>query len=617
MKLIRIAFVALAFFAINTAAVAQGSESFENMGSGMYTTIKWTGDNGMQWVATETRGDQKINGNAACTRCGDITGALTAEQAAAGVGMLGFKYKIPFSDDGDDITVTVTVGSTTVTVLKGVNLEKGEMYSADNIAINATGDNITIAVTSSPSGTRLGIDDIVWTASDGTGPTIDPDPDPDPNALVAPMAQAATGVTETSFTANWTSVSNADSYQLYIYRADGSDYFNKPVYDTKSTIVNISVGTTYHYEVVAKGDGYEDSRHSNRVTVRTLGSTGGDEDGGTSTNPDIMDYYESAIGETERGLKTALHYIIDNHKDKGYDGLFAVYADSDVKNGKLLDMYSTCSWTLSGDRCGNYKNVCDCWNREHSIPQSWYNKQRPMVSDGHHIVPTDGKVNGQRSNYPFGECENGEVESAKALGRRGTSTFPGYSGTVFEPDDEYKGDFARMTLYFATRYQDKMSGSVSGATFATNTYPSLSTWSMNLFLKWHREDPVSQKEIDRNNGVYKHQKNRNPYIDYPELVEYVWGNKKGQAWGIFTSNPDVAYAQVQVVNTVVTDGVLLVKAETGALVDYTLVNVGGQVIHAGQFTGNAQIAVGNLNAGLYMLVTKQGARSMVSKFVVQ
>jgi endonuclease I len=192
-------------------------------------------------------------------------------------------------------------------------------------------------------------------------------------------------------------------------------------------------------------------------------------------------------------------------------------------------MYSTCTWEFGSQTCGSYSQVCDCYNREHSIPQSWFNSQAPMVSDAFHIYPTDGKVNGQRSNFPFGECANGTSLGGKALGKLGSCTFPGYSGTVFEPVDEYKGDFARTYFYFATRYESKMP-SISGDSFNKTTYPTLADWAINLFLKWSRQDPVSQKEIDRNNAIYQIQKNRNPFIDHPELAEYIWGDKKGIAW---------------------------------------------------------------------------------------
>ena len=246
-------------------------------------------------------------------------------------------------------------------------------------------------------------------------------------------------------------------------------------------------------------------------------------------------YYSNAENKTTSTLKTALYSIISaNYVTKSYDFLYTIYETSDrTANGKIWDMYSTCTWDFGSGTCGNYSAVCDCYNREHSIPQSWFNSSSPMVSDAFHVYPTDGKVNGQRSNYPFGECANGTSLGVNAKGKLGSSTFSGYSGTVFEPADEYKGDFARTYFYFATRYQNIMN-SIGGESFNNTTYPSLSTWSVNLFLKWHRQDPVSQKEIDRNNAVYAYQKNRNPFIDHPELAEYVWGTKMGTNWTLNT-----------------------------------------------------------------------------------
>lgn len=246
-------------------------------------------------------------------------------------------------------------------------------------------------------------------------------------------------------------------------------------------------------------------------------------------------YYNNAENKTEAALKTALYSTISaNYKDNGYDGLYTTYLTSDLTStGLIWDMYSTCSFNTD-NKCGPYSAVCDCYNREHSIPQSWFNEASPMKNDAFHVYPTDGKVNGQRSNFPFGECANGTSLGSNAKGKLGSSTFSGYSGTVFEPADEYKGDFARTYFYFATRYQNIMS-TIGGESFNNTTYPSLSDWSINLFLKWHRQDPVSQKEINRNNAIYVRQKNRNPFIDHPELAEHIWGNKKGTNWSLNTT----------------------------------------------------------------------------------
>lgn len=244
-------------------------------------------------------------------------------------------------------------------------------------------------------------------------------------------------------------------------------------------------------------------------------------------------YYSGAENKYGRNLLSALHDKIGPHTTVSYKRLLELYTTTDVyPNGKIWDMYSTKEWS-SGSTCGNYKNVGDCWNREHSFPKSWFSDSSPMNSDAFHVYPTDGKVNGQRSNFPYGECSGGTYLAAngnvRPLGRLGQSTFPGYSGKVFEPDDQYKGDFARSYFYMAACYYDKISGWDSPM-LAGNNFPAFSPWAINLLLKWHRQDPVSDKERNRNDAVYARQRNRNPFIDYPELVEHIWGNKSTVAW---------------------------------------------------------------------------------------
>lgn len=245
-------------------------------------------------------------------------------------------------------------------------------------------------------------------------------------------------------------------------------------------------------------------------------------------------YYKQCEGKSGKALLQELYSVIGDHTTISDKGLWSLYNTSDVKaNGKIWDMYSTKEWTPGKEQCGNYSYVGDCYNREHSFPKSWFNDASPMVSDAFHIYPTDGKVNGQRSNYPYGECANGTTVAShngiKALGKLGNSTFAGYSGKVFEPDDEYKGDFARSYFYMAACYNDRVSTWKSDM-LASNNYPVFSSWAINLLLKWHRQDPVSDKETRRNDVVYSQQKNRNPFIDHPELAEHIWGNKQSEGW---------------------------------------------------------------------------------------
>lgn len=251
-------------------------------------------------------------------------------------------------------------------------------------------------------------------------------------------------------------------------------------------------------------------------------------------------YYSNCENKGGKALLEALHGIIANHTDIGYGALWDLYKESDVyPDGKIWDMYSTKHWNTN-QTCGNYSAIGDCYNREHSMPKSWFNDAAPMVSDAFHIYPTDGAVNGQRSNYPFGECANGKYLASKGgvtpLGRLGASTFAGYSGTVFEPDDEYKGDFARTYFYMVACYNDRVAN-WSSDMLVHNSYPALASWAMNMLLKWHRMDPVSQKERDRNEVVYEHQKNRNPFIDNPDMVEYIWGDKSTEKWSGTASTP--------------------------------------------------------------------------------
>lgn len=238
-------------------------------------------------------------------------------------------------------------------------------------------------------------------------------------------------------------------------------------------------------------------------------------------------YYTDANGKTGASLKTALFRIIGPHTNIGYDGLWGAYKKTDRRaDGKLWDMYScTTNYEIGGSAQGkNYKQEGDAYNREHSVPQSWFNEASPMKADIFHVYPTDGYVNNRRSNYPFGETTGDKYKSEGGFSKLGQSTRKGYSGIVFEPNDEYKGDFARTYFYMATCYEDRING-WSGEVFGHGSYPGMASWCVDMFLEWAENDPVSQKEIDRNNAAYAVQGNRNPYIDFPGLEQYVWGDK--------------------------------------------------------------------------------------------
>ncbi len=241
-------------------------------------------------------------------------------------------------------------------------------------------------------------------------------------------------------------------------------------------------------------------------------------------------YYDNASGKTGTQLRQALHDIIDNHTSISYSQIWNAFWSTDNKgNGVVWDMYSDIpggtppyTYYIGQDQCGSYNSEGDCYNREHSWPKSWFNGSENSAPghDLHHIFPTDGYVNAQRGNLPYGEVGSGATTYRNGSKRGNCKPSLGYSGTVFEPIDEYKGDFARAYFYMSTRYYGEDSDwNTSGMTNKSEILP----WAMTMLLRWSDNDPVSQKEIDRNNAIYNdYQHNRNPFIDHPEYAHLIW-----------------------------------------------------------------------------------------------
>ena len=250
-------------------------------------------------------------------------------------------------------------------------------------------------------------------------------------------------------------------------------------------------------------------------------------------------YYTNAIGKHDEALMTALEGIIYTHSQLSYNYIWTAFDSTDVgSDGFYIDMYSDCKYNFYSDHVGGASFVGEGINREHSFPKSWFGGEVfPMFTDLTMLIPTDAYVNQRRSNYPYGVCAGGitytnENMGVTMKGKLGTSTYNGYTSTVFEPDDGYKGDFARIYFYMVTCYKSVV-GTWPGCDqldFAANDYKAFSSWSMQLLLEWHRADPVSTKELHRNEAVYNQQGNRNPFVDHPELAEYIWGTKQNISW---------------------------------------------------------------------------------------
>lgn len=263
-------------------------------------------------------------------------------------------------------------------------------------------------------------------------------------------------------------------------------------------------------------------------------------------------YYTPADGLTCQPLKTALKTIITNgYSNIGYDGLWTAYQYTDLKPSTNLiwDIYTddnnpavpeTYNFVFSTNQCGNYSGEGSCYNREHTTPKSWFNDASPMYSDIIQLLPTDGYVNNARGNFPYGEVTSANYTSIDNQSKRGTGSNFGYSGTVFQPFAAFRGDVARISLYMATRYEDliisqnwagnaeaapaMLTAGEEGFDAARRRLQVYNTWYLKTMFKWINEDPVSQKEIDRNNAIYYQsgQHNRNPFVDHPEYAALIW-----------------------------------------------------------------------------------------------
>jgi len=338
-------------------------------------------------------------------------------------------------------------------------------------------------------------------------------------------------------------------------------------------------------------------------------------------------YYNTATG-TGFALKTQLWNIIRISTDRGYAGLYTTYVTSDKdfyyeNNGTMLDVYTEnptgpeCEFTYGvGQDDGTLgNNECERYNREHLIPQSVFNAETPMYSDAHFVLPADKHVNGVRGDLPFGK-----VGSANWTGTNGTKRgtnlnsgySAGYSGIVFEPIDEFKGDIARCLLYFATRYENIVSG-YSYEMFNGTSTSVFAQPFLNILLTWNALDPVSPREIARNNaiGTNARQKNRNPFIDNNSYVTSIWGAPLG------VSSFELLEATQIFPNPTSTNAVTI--SSSIPLENIQLISINGQIIREIKkpvIQENSYV-LDQLTSGFYFVKMISADASVVKKIIVK
>lgn len=296
-------------------------------------------------------------------------------------------------------------------------------------------------------------------------------------------------------------------------------------------------------------------------------------------------YYSRLDGKSGENLKTAAFEVINPHSTvSSYSDLPKYFMRTDLypESERWWDMYSDIPLYAP-----SFKGL----NREHAFPKSWWGGSTdiPAYVDLNHLYPSEARANQAKSNYPLGMVQTPKFDNGITLVGYAVSGQGGGAAQVFEPDDEYKGDFARTYFYMVTCYQNltwKYTYMVQN-----NTYPTLNAWALDLLLKWHREDPVSQKEIDRNETIYGIQNNRNPFIDFPDLAEYIWGNKVGEPFKVTGSSEPVG------------DPVMITPTN-GMFLDFPDVAVGGEssaklFFHTQNFTKDISVTVSGTNRSFF------------------
>jgi endonuclease I len=327
-------------------------------------------------------------------------------------------------------------------------------------------------------------------------------------------------------------------------------------------------------------------------------------------------YYNSAQGLTGSSLKVALHNIVKNHTVLAYNNLWTAFQNTDKKtNGKVWDIYSYVpsgtqpyEYTFITNQCGSYNSEGDCYNREHTWPQSWFNSDVTPTSDLFHVYPTDGSVNGIRANYPYGNVGN-TSNTTQNGSKLGTCSNAGYNLTVFEPIDEFKGDLARSYFYMSTRYYNEDgSWAITDATNRSN----ILQWQVNVLLQWHHQDPVSTKETARNNAIYSLQNNRNPYIDYPQWADSVW------AAGVIGLK-EFSYSKPEfTIYPNPSNDYFTIKSQTNTLPNTLKVfNMFGELIETISASEDTKINCSNWSSGVYFISINETKGNNYLKFVKQ
>ena len=329
-------------------------------------------------------------------------------------------------------------------------------------------------------------------------------------------------------------------------------------------------------------------------------------------------YYSTLEGKKTAELKTAAFNAIKVHTSLKYDNMWIYFPQTDFLPSdptEIWDMYSNNIVFFSA-----HSSI----DKEHCVPNSWWGG--PTVDNEYaygdlmNLYPANNSINRSKGNNPLSEVGATTPAGNNGVSKSGTSITVGYTGFGFEPADEYKGDFARTYFYMATCYQDYtwLSDATGEYEIMNGGYPSFQPWAIPLLLKWSRQDPVSDKEIRRNEVVYKLQNNRNPFIDHPELAEYIWGNMKDSIWSIQkiqTGLHSIHKSALSIYPNPAKDFITIKSEAETSEFHYNIYSINGLVVLSGYVTDNT-IGIATLKNGIYSCVLETPTEKWTEKLVV-
>ena len=256
------------------------------------------------------------------------------------------------------------------------------------------------------------------------------------------------------------------------------------------------------------------------------------------TRSELAEYAKSLKGKKKEELKTAVHRLVGSPKTLDYGSGYQntwwgfYYTDRNEATNECINRYSAKKFYFK-----NIGSIVSGMNIEHSFPKSWWGGgKNNAYKDLYNLYPSDSQANSTKSNYPMGIVETVSSEE-KGYDKVGKGTIDGKKGQMcWEPGNQYKGDFARAYMYMATAYQNlTWSGTQGKQQLETGDWPTLKKWAYTIYLTWLKNDPVDELEAKRNNAVASIQHNRNLFVDYPYLAEYIWGDSIDVAFDPYTS----------------------------------------------------------------------------------